>query len=165
MKRTKTGPLDLATISSLNNEAPHSFWVCDTAGPMQMTCKTNGCETTKHVAIFVQTYFRRVLLYLIPDLTIDSIINAVKALVSTEGKVVLLATDPAASFKPLAADWSPLKDDEKVTEKQIKALSAKSSGNIWLTLLENRYITGINQQGVRLRISGKDQSHLQGLAE
>ena len=166
MKRSQAGPLDLATISNLNNTAPHSFWVCDTAGPMQMKCQTSGCDKSMHVVIFVQTYFRRVLLYLVPNLEIQSMIDVITALISTEGKVVLLVTDPAASLTPLSSDFGPLADSEDEENLRIlHQLDKKATRNTWLTLLKHRYGDGIKELGVRLRISGKDQSHLQGLAE
>ena len=167
LKRVKSGPIDLATVSKLNEEIPSSYWICDTAGPLKVKCDTTeGCFSEVHVVIFVQIYFRRVVMFLVPNLSVQAMVEAMTALVSTEGRIELLITDPGSQLSSLANEFGPIVNNED--EDSLKILTdikRRSGGNVWLDLLIHRYSGDMKSDGVRFKISVKGQSHLQGLAE
>ena len=168
MKRDESGPIDLATVAHLNEATPSAYWVCDTAGPLKVRCESGkDCFAERHVVIFVQIYFRRVLLFLVPDLTVQSMVETMVALTSTEGRIDLLITDPGSQFQALSNEFGPIEGkDDKGNLKILESLSKRVGKNIWLDLLIHRYSSGVgSNSGVRFRVSVKGQSHLQGLAE
>ena len=166
LKRKRWGPLDIGTISELNNSSASAYWVCDTVGPMQVLCSSRKCHQKPHVAVFVQLYTKRTIMYLIQDLSVRSMYDALVRLTSTEGRVDLLVCDPASTFKAVATDVGPIeaRDDDEALEILGK-LSKRMGEKVWIRLLLARYSQGKLNKGIRVRVSPTNQSHLQNQAE
>ena len=160
--------MDIGTISELNHSSLTAYWVCDTVGPLTVRCPSSNdqCFYTIHVVVYVQLYTNRVLLYHVKDISVDSIYQTLVKLTSTEGRVDLLVTDPAASFKSVATEVGPIeaRDDEEARDI-LEKMSQRSGDTAWRRLLLRNYTRGKLNKGIRIRISPTNQSHLQGKAE
>ena len=168
LKRTRWGPIDIGTISELNDASLTSYWICDTVGPLNVSCPadTPHCSYTIHIAVYVQMYTNRVVFFHIKDISVDSIYSTLVKLTSLEGRVDLLITDPAASFKSVATEVGPIeaRDDGEALEI-LEKLSERSGDTAWRRLLLKNYTKGKLNRGIRIRISPTNQSNLQGKAE
>ena len=121
LKRTKWGPMDIGTISEINQSSASSYWVCDTVGPLHITCPSEKCHNKGNIVIFVQLYVKRVVMQYLPDLSIKTMYDALVKLTSTEGRIELLVCDPASQFKGIATDVSEL--DMIDNEEAINAIN------------------------------------------
>ena len=118
------------------------------------------------MAVFVQLYIKRVVTILIPKVSVEHMYKALVKLSSREGNIDLMICDPASAFKSLATDTGPIdvRDDEEAIEILSK-LSNRQGEKVWERLLMSRYRHGRLNQGITVKISPTNQSHLQNQAE